>query len=119
MIRRPPRSTRTDPRFPDTTLFRSAAEGEAGEADVAADAEALGVVDPGRRPVRLLGTHVAGRQGDIDLAEGLDEVGAEREAVLVDVAGGESVVVALVLGAGGRAQTHGRASGRGGGSPHG
>src|SRR3546814_5468426 len=84
MIRRPPRSTRTDPRFPDTTLFRSAAEGEAGEADVAADAEALGVVDPGRRPVRLLGTHVAGRQGDIDLAEGLDEVGAEREAVLVD-----------------------------------
>src|SRR3546814_11755201 len=26
MIRRPPRSTRTDPRFPYTTLFRSAAD---------------------------------------------------------------------------------------------
>src|SRR3546814_14499886 len=31
MIRRPPRSTRTDPLFPYTTLFRSAApEGDAG-----------------------------------------------------------------------------------------
>src|SRR3546814_6245597 len=27
MIRRPPRSTRTDPLFPDTTLFRSLASG--------------------------------------------------------------------------------------------
>src|SRR3546814_17989938 len=28
MIRRPPRSTRTDPLFPDTPLFRSAARGD-------------------------------------------------------------------------------------------
>src|SRR3546814_7360576 len=31
MIRRPPRSTRTDPLFPYTTLFRSHAGGEVGE----------------------------------------------------------------------------------------
>src|SRR3546814_2647905 len=31
MIRRPPRSTRTDTLFPDTTLFRSKAAAEAGE----------------------------------------------------------------------------------------
>src|SRR3546814_20667218 len=33
MIRRPPRSTRTDTRFPDTTLFRSALVGVAADAD--------------------------------------------------------------------------------------
>src|SRR3546814_10399791 len=32
MLRRPPRFTRTDTRFPYTTLFRSAAEPEIGEA---------------------------------------------------------------------------------------
>src|SRR3546814_13530146 len=32
MIRRPPRSTRTDTLFPYTTLFRSAGQGEAGPA---------------------------------------------------------------------------------------
>src|SRR3546814_5546489 len=33
MIRRPPRSTRTDTLFPYTTLFRSAFVGECGECD--------------------------------------------------------------------------------------
>src|SRR3546814_7483760 len=37
MRRRPPRSTRTDTRFPDTTLFRSAAP--AGDDAAAAEAE--------------------------------------------------------------------------------
>src|SRR3546814_5725353 len=37
MIRRPPRSTRTDPLFPDTTLFRSGAAGAARpDADILA-----------------------------------------------------------------------------------
>src|SRR3546814_1293898 len=33
MIRRPPRSTRTDTRFPYTTLFRSAGRNHAGDED--------------------------------------------------------------------------------------
>src|SRR3546814_10142727 len=48
MIRRPPRSTRTDTLFPYTTLFRS-----------------LGAVRPGQRPGRLRQlrrTHVVGRR---------------------------------------------------------
>src|SRR3546814_14706690 len=40
MIRRPPRSTRTDTLFPYTTLFRSRASG-AGDADVIPASEAL------------------------------------------------------------------------------
>src|SRR3546814_7983544 len=41
MIRRPPRSTRTDTRFPYTTLFRSAVVG-AAQRDGVADAAVLG-----------------------------------------------------------------------------
>src|SRR3546814_16248281 len=37
MIRRPPRSTRTDTRFPYTTLFRSGARLRADDADAAGD----------------------------------------------------------------------------------
>src|SRR3546814_1384296 len=36
MIRRPPRSTRTDTLFPYTTLFRSAAAGYSGQSDACA-----------------------------------------------------------------------------------
>src|SRR3546814_19368633 len=36
MIRRPPRSTRTDTLFPYTTLFRSAARGKGGEGGIGA-----------------------------------------------------------------------------------
>src|SRR3546814_3880965 len=42
MIRRPPRSTRTDTLFPYTTLFRSAIKGEARRAR-----EILGIGQPG------------------------------------------------------------------------
>src|SRR3546814_19898364 len=40
MVRRPPRSTRTDPRFPYTTLFRSAhrVEGAVAQRDLAVEA---------------------------------------------------------------------------------
>src|SRR3546814_15909643 len=51
MIRRPPRSTRTDTLFPYTTLFRSAAPGRARAAHRGALRRAAGHrVVPGRRP---------------------------------------------------------------------
>src|SRR3546814_9760265 len=54
MSRRPTRSTRTDTRFPYTTLFRSGVEaGHAGEFG-AANAE-IGFKDVGREPARRLG----------------------------------------------------------------
>src|SRR3546814_10059063 len=48
MIRRPPRSTRTDTLFPYTTLFRSAAVGADDEVAVieGADADRVALVDP-------------------------------------------------------------------------
>src|SRR3546814_9293494 len=45
MIRRPPRSTRTDPLFPSTTLFRSVAEITVSPAVVAVEHEANGVAE--------------------------------------------------------------------------
>src|SRR3546814_14401515 len=81
MIRRPPRSTRTDTLFPYTTLFRSRDEQAAGEArEGGADAEADGVdalnIDaPGLRRVRVL------RGGAARLAEaGEAAEGQERAA---------------------------------------
>src|SRR3546814_20307886 len=47
MIRRPPRSTRTDTLFPDTTLFRSAVAQHPGTAPAA------GARDPGAALARL------------------------------------------------------------------
>src|SRR3546814_4554091 len=56
MIRRPPRSTRTDTRFPYTTLFRSHWRGRNHRADLAADT--------GRAPaLRLSGPGAADRGG--------------------------------------------------------
>src|SRR3546814_10271657 len=52
MIRRPPRSTRTDTLFPYTTLFRSGAEGQADRADHGADRREE-IADPRRRPRRI------------------------------------------------------------------
>src|SRR3546814_4335436 len=56
MIRRPPRSTRTDTLFPYTTLFRSALGGE-GEDLVAGGGDADGMLELGRE------LHVAGDGG--------------------------------------------------------
>src|SRR3546814_13771941 len=70
MIRRPPRSTRTDTLFPDTTLFRSAAVGTVRDLDPKAEHVAelalqrldirMGVLmghGPGARFFGLAGTH--------------------------------------------------------------
>src|SRR3546814_15656977 len=56
MIRRPPRSTRTDTHFPSTTLFRSVAGvDEAGRGPLAGPVVVAAVVfPPGRTPVNGL-----------------------------------------------------------------
>src|SRR3546814_15782297 len=65
MIRRPPRSTRTDTLFPYTTLFRSIAMRMIGEIDLGPIARARPeLVDNGQVPVAGMrlspdGTHVA------------------------------------------------------------
>src|SRR3546814_700673 len=51
MIRRPPRSTRTDTLFPYTTLFRSSA-GAIGQLDARAAGAALVAASQARRPRR-------------------------------------------------------------------
>src|SRR3546814_5241403 len=63
MIRRPPRSTRTDTRFPYTTLFRSCAVADSAASAVAAAGEA--------RPDFVL--------MDVRLAQGSDGIEAAHE----------------------------------------
>src|SRR3546814_9038863 len=58
MIRRPPRSTRTDTLFPYTTLFRSAVD---AEGDHVAGPHA---VEIGQCPLDVLGVHVAPADDD-------------------------------------------------------
>src|SRR3546814_7579460 len=60
MIRRPPRSTRTDTLFPYTTLCRSLVEGEA------ADVAGQGLGDNGDRVARLRLAHLAHPRVDVE-----------------------------------------------------
>src|SRR3546814_15849925 len=84
MIRRPPRSTRTDTLFPYTTLFRSVL---GGQAELVAVAPALGVgtrtaqlqVGVGRRAAQE--GHVVARRG---VGRGVRELGLVAEAVQAD-----------------------------------
>src|SRR3546814_18950393 len=70
MIRRPPRSTRTDTLFPYTTLCRSAVESRSGDhtGPVAAVAHELGIacfragVRPGDKAARLAALAAEGRK---------------------------------------------------------
>src|SRR3546814_12759291 len=66
MIRRPPRSTRTDTLLPYTTLFRSVGDGHVAELDEAVDIAAFAIVH-----AVLIGAAVALRV-DIDGAEPRD-----------------------------------------------
>src|SRR3546814_12560326 len=66
MIRRPPRSTRTDTLFPYTTLFRSAGH-------VAADERARAVVEV-LRPARHIAAHGQAGRGRCRKAVALDEI---------------------------------------------
>src|SRR3546814_6709153 len=72
MIRRPPRSTRTDTLFPYTTLFRSEAAVFSGQCGV----RAVGDVEPGEQPAMrvALDAHQA-RPGEI----GLDALSLVRQ----------------------------------------
>src|SRR3546814_16744911 len=67
MIRRPPRSTRTDPLFPYTTLFRS----QPGEGDV--DADQRGSQEADIRPQQ---PEPAVDVGDERLQEAIDDIEA-------------------------------------------
>src|SRR3546814_21122832 len=93
MIRRPPRSTRTDTLFPDTTLFRSAAVGTVRDLDPKAEHVAelalqrldirMGVLmghGPGARFFGLAGTHEL-----LGLADGkiaVDDLERERRRIV-------------------------------------
>src|SRR3546814_6620385 len=74
MIRRPPRSTRTDTLFPYTTLFRSAAEQE--QRDGQLRAAAIGAVDGGEDD---------GADGPRPKGEREDGEGPERAGERVEV----------------------------------
>src|SRR3546814_6858998 len=75
MIRRPPRSTRTDTRFPYTTLFRSeedAAE-EAAAAIAALDDQFGRTTDPVRMYMREMGSvELLDREGEIRIAKRIE-----------------------------------------------
>src|SRR3546814_5746245 len=75
MIRRPPRSTRTDTLFPYTTLFRSSGAASADAAVVVIDA-AEGVREQSRRHAYLL--HLLGIRQVAVVVNKMDLVGFER-----------------------------------------
>src|SRR3546814_15590439 len=87
MIRRPPRSTRTDTLFPYTTLFRSARS------------HADRVEQQCRREIAVIGS------GDrLRIGEAQEQVGRELEAdvgarqpVLVGLASGQRLIIAILV----------------------
>src|SRR3546814_15473676 len=74
MVRRPPRSTRTDTLFPYPTLFRSLGDGPGGEAEIGRARE-LGVAVPLTRHLMARALLLQGRFDDA-----LDEALAEDVA---------------------------------------
>src|SRR3546814_1039806 len=68
MIRRPPRSTRTDTLFPDTTLFRSLV-GHAPAQVANMQGEALGVARVLRQPVQPFYMHAAAPRSEEHTSE--------------------------------------------------
>src|SRR3546814_14423202 len=86
MIRRPPRSTRTDTLFPDTTLVRSHARpgGPVAPRDIAGE----------DRQIRLLGGGSGGSAGRAPRSDRVGDVGNARHIAVQRVAvpiGGEGV----------------------------
>src|SRR3546814_19797335 len=90
MIRRPPRSTRTDTLFPYTTLFRSARLAHAGSAG---DDVVGALLDAAETFAHLLDQPVGDTRGARVLVEALDAVlgKAEPVASVVDVLYGPSL----------------------------
>src|SRR3546814_6643281 len=81
IIRRPPKSTRTDPLFPDTTLFRSGVEQarriDEGVAMQAAEARELGVFQAGN------GAEDAGLLAVLQLGLEADDVVERAERIVL------------------------------------
>src|SRR3546814_17462492 len=83
MIRRPPRSTRTDTRFPYATLFRSTAQhGHEGEVERALADQALQ-----RRDVRLLAFEIGLHRLVVLLDGGFDQLAAGGGGGILHVVG--------------------------------
>src|SRR3546814_5939389 len=92
MIRRPPRSTRTDTLFPYTTLFRSPVQLAAPEIVVAVGVPGLDRVDVPRIAVAVF-IHAEEEQPVLDDGAGRPDVGLVERAVVATPA------IALVDGA--------------------
>src|SRR3546814_9097466 len=86
MIRRPPRSTRTDTRFPYTTLFRARGDDEDAERDV--DLQQQGERDAEQRGVRH-GVAEVGHAPPLD--EAAERAGDQRHADAADQGAGEEI----------------------------
>src|SRR3546814_13766638 len=110
MIRRPPRSTRTDTLFPYTTLFRSPEAAPADSSASADNAQALTlspavrrlVLEHGLDPSSIKGT---GRDGRLTKDDVLNAAKSQGQAVKTvadrkSVVEGKGVVVRVELGGG-------------------
>src|SRR3546814_19367235 len=87
MIRRPPRSTRTDTRFPYATLFRSTAQhGHEGEVERALADQALQ-----RRDVRLLAFEIGLHRLVVLLDGGFDQLAAGGGGGILHVVGNVAI----------------------------
>src|SRR3546814_20494500 len=101
MIRRPPRSTRTDTLFPYTTLFRSKTMGDVGtitpiRADVRNEALVRAAIGEADAVVNLVGIlHEGGRQR----FDAVQHEGADLVARLAKEAGAARLVHLSALGA--------------------
>src|SRR3546814_12237430 len=96
MIRRPPRSTRTDTRFPYTTLFRSVVDAIGVEQGV----EAAGVADVGELDLRHVERHGAEVDGSVadPLRADIVDLGAAVDEPAHEPRAGEAVDLRPVAG---------------------
>src|SRR3546814_10006634 len=109
MIRRPPRSTRTDTLFPYTTLFRSDAQAVAQTVD-AAPAPALEavarldvmieIVGQGADGDQAVGTAVVQRDEEAEAGDAVDPAVEARTDTLLQEGGGEAVDSVALCGGG-------------------
>src|SRR3546814_2915294 len=79
MIRRPPRSTRTDTLFPYTTLFRSPVQ-EVGAGEIHSDPSSTEPID--RLQVQVLGPGVVGQEGLRACADRSEEHTSELQSLM-------------------------------------
>src|SRR3546814_12971286 len=78
MLRRPPRSTRTDTLFPYTTLFRSLGRGSSGRASTVSKAASIS------SPIRAIADRSASDASATAASAGIEGLGAHRPALGVE-----------------------------------